>query len=381
VQIQGKPEEKPMTSYPISVSIVALKRQRRNSKTGKISKITKWRAFVRGRSLPKALTRVFDKKVDAEKWAFGLKFNATEAVALATAGVDSFTLSALITEFALRYKGNNYNLPGQLAFWNEELGSLRVVDITPPHIRAALSRLEMAPFNKRGRKVAKRGGSTLNRYRAALGSVFKFAREEFDLPVDPLASVKRRKEPRGRDLWLGKDSYSDLARLRAACAASKWDRLSLLVEMSLATGARKGELLSLSWRDVDFKERIATLDHTKNGTARILPLPDKIIDDLRKSRGVGDALLFPSKHNPRQPIQMDHHWREAREKAGLENFHFHDLRHTAATLLARRGFGLYDIAGLLGHQSQATTARYAHHTIQRSRVLVDNLAEELEAGR
>jgi integrase len=147
--------------------------------------------------------------------------------------------------------------------------------------------------------------------------------------------------------------------------------------MALHTGARKGELLALRWRDVNLDEGLARLSQTKTDEPRILPLSDPVVAELRRYFGSEDVLVFPSIRCDAVPIRPARYWEDALVRAGIENFRFHDLRHTAATMAAKSGFTLHDIGGLLGHRSAQTTLRYAHHVLETKKRMAANLAETL----
>jgi integrase len=129
-----------------------------------------------------------------------------------------------------------------------------------------------------------------------------------------------------------------------------------LVVAALSTGARAGELLDLEWRDVDLKAGYAIAHDTKNGEDRRLYLAAKALDEFRtlqKVRSLHDPRVFGGYGYRRS-------WEKALEAAEIENFRFHDLRHTAASNLAMNGATLAEIAEVLGHKTLAMVQRYAH---------------------
>jgi integrase len=133
-----------------------------------------------------------------------------------------------------------------------------------------------------------------------------------------------------------------------------------VVVLALATGARRGELLGLRWRDVDLERGTILLDDTKNGESRSLPLTGYALEVMcqyaQRSRS---DWVFPSQCGTK-PADIRRGWENAVERAGLEDFTFHSLRHTAASYLAMNGASLAEIAEVLGHKSLQVTKRYAH---------------------
>jgi integrase len=124
-----------------------------------------------------------------------------------------------------------------------------------------------------------------------------------------------------------------------------------------------GEVMSLTWDRVDLKAGHITLERTKNGQRRIVPLNGEALaalGELGKVRRLDSALLFPSHGSPATPIDLRKPWEAAMTSAGIENFRFHDLRHTAASYLAMSGADMLTIADVLGHKTLQMVKRYAH---------------------
>ncbi len=174
--------------------------------------------------------------------------------------------------------------------------------------------------------------------------------------------------------WL---SDEERGRLLATCKDSAWPRLYPLVFMALTTGARRGELLKLTWADIDFDSGLATCRDTKNGDPRILPLPQATQTVLKPFRGIGSALVFPSERIPTKPMEFRKLWSTALQQAGIENFRFHDLRHSAASYLVMNGATLHETAEVLGHRSVQTTKRYAHLSTQHKAALTERILGKL----
>ena len=148
-----------------------------------------------------------------------------------------------------------------------------------------------------------------------------------------------------------------------------------MVLMAITTGARQGELLRLRWCDIRFTEKRAYVEHTKNGEPRVLPLVEGVIVELKAlARPINaDELIFPSERAPGKSFEFRKHWIEARDEANLENFRFHDLRHTCASYLAQKGATLLEIADVLGHKQLEITKRYAHLCVDHKQDLVNRI--------
>ena len=201
--------------------------------------------------------------------------------------------------------------------------------------------------------------ASVNRNLATLKKAFNLALREWEwCQRNPVLSVSMERESNGRDRWLTLDEEG---RLLAACAPWLHD----VVRFALGTGMRMGEILSLSWRGVDLTRRTVMVFQSKNGERRTIPLNQTVLSLLKdrgRLRSLSTDLVFPSKaQTPLESGHLRRAFRLALKKARIEEFHFHDLRHTFATRLVQAGVELYKVQRLLGHKSPMMTQRYAHH--------------------
>lgn len=234
------------------------------------------------------------------------------------------------------------------------------------------------------RAKSKRSGPTVNRYLAALSVCLSFGVKTLQwLERNPCERVTKQREHKGRVRFLSDDERK---RLLTACRASTNPDLYFAVVLSLTTGARQGEIMTLRWGQIDFGRQIITLSKTKNGERRALPLVGEAFTLLRrraKVRNLNDDRLFPPNPRAKKSDCLDLHapWVAARKAAGLADFHWHDLRHTAASYLAMSGASLVEIAKVLGHRTLQMVARYSHlsdgHIVETG----EKLAARLGVGK
>jgi integrase len=195
---------------------------------------------------------------------------------------------------------------------------------------------------------------------AALSHALTIAVNEWEwLESNPMKKVKKPKEPRGRVRYLSDDERE---RLFNACMESNNGFLYTVVLLATSTGMRLGEIMGLSWSDIDINKGRIVLQETKNGERRTVPLVGKALDAMKKHnqvRRLGSNYIFPSK-NGKKPACIRVAWNNAIAKAEVENFHFHDLRHSTASYLAMNGASLAEIADILGHKTLQMVKRYAH---------------------
>lgn len=212
---------------------------------------------------------------------------------------------------------------------------------------------------KISRKSQNKKPSTINRELSMLSKAFNLAIKEWEWIKDnPCLKVPKERENNKRDRWLSEDEEKRLLE-----NSPQW--LGDIILFALHTGLRQDELLSLTWNRVDLFRRTIIIQECKNGKPRTIPLNRIALDILMekaKVRSLKSDLVFPSnvltKINCQNLIRA---FNIAKGKVNIQNFHFHDLRHTFATRLAQRGVDLYKISKLLGHYDISMTQRYAHH--------------------
>jgi integrase len=210
--------------------------------------------------------------------------------------------------------------------------------------------------------------ATVHRYLAALSSAFTWAcqNERQWLTDNPVRRVSRPKDTRPLEVRERRRflSEAERERLLSACRGSRSSWLYDVVLLALSTGARRGEILSLQWKDIDLANAHVWFRGTKNGDGRRVPLVGPVFEVLQRRYHAQviphpDMLLFPAPQG-NTPVDIRTAWRTAIAKARIENFHFHDLRHTTASYLRLNDHSLGDITDVLGHKSLAVTCRYAH---------------------
>lgn len=305
--------------------------------------------------------KTFPTKKEAERFLAHLTVSDDLSACLTDVNLTTITLAEAIRQYLDQHTGKDTNIIQRLGWWSDRIGDKPVGKVTRQQVKAGLSALE-----DDGKAPA-----TLNRYRSALSSVFTWFCDKHDLKHNPAREVKQKTEDNARSRFLTDD---ERARLLAAAKASNWDRLHLLISMAITTGARRSELLGLRWCDVDLKARTAHLATTKNGSQRVLTLPPTMVEALLPFRQVGAAYLFPHPGELNAPFRnFDCYWQACRDAAEITDFHFHDLRHTCASILAMSGASLLEIGQVLGHKSPAMTARYAHLCNAHKQTLTDRV--------
>jgi integrase len=199
---------------------------------------------------------------------------------------------------------------------------------------------------KKGNKPA-----TVNRYLALIRCLLRMARDEWQwIAIIPKIRLLRGEVE--RDRWLTRE---EAERLICACPP----HLAALVRFALATGCRANEIAGLEWNRVDLERRTAWLNQTKNGTPRGVPLNRDAVAVLEAERGKHPQYCFTFKGQPIRWQLSNSGWLTALKKAGIEDFRFHDLRHTWASWHRQAGTSCDELKDLGGWKSRVMVDRYA----------------------
>jgi len=212
----------------------------------------------------------------------------------------------------------------------------------------------------RGLARVRGGTGTAKRTVTLLSSVLGFGCDRGLIADNPVRGI-RHAPGRVMQRFLSPD---ELGRLGAALEAMEGEGANpsalTIIRMLALTGARRGEISGLRWREVDFQRGLIRLEASKTG-AKVFPLaPPALVILEALPRTAGSEFVFPAASGDSHFQGLGKVWTEARERAGLADVRLHDLRHTFASFGAAGGFGLPVIGALLGHRQAATTARYAH---------------------
>jgi integrase len=193
--------------------------------------------------------------------------------------------------------------------------------------------------------------ATVNRELALLKHMFTKAIEWGKVKDNPARKVKLLKGEIKRVRFLMPD---EIRTLLSNCA----DHLRPIVTVALHTGMRKGELLSLQWDQVNFEQKIITLEDTKNRERRDVPMNETVRTTLMGMERKGSHIFCNGSGETFLNVRRS--FETAVRKSGIEDFRFHDLRHTFASNLVMEGIDIMTIKELMGHKDLTMTLRYSH---------------------
>jgi len=213
--------------------------------------------------------------------------------------------------------------------------------------------------------------ATANRYKTVLSKAYQLAVKNGDVPSNPARLVDHRPENNRRIRYL---LDKEEVRLREAMSVTAPAQLAAL-DVALNTGMRKGEQFSLEWSQVDLDRKRIYLNQTKNGSSREIPLNRTCLTALNTLYDMrpDDGAVFLSSRDSK-PLADPKKWFEtALRAAKIQNFTWHDLRHTFISRLVMRGVDLRTVQELAGHKSITMTVRYSHLSPQHNQKAIEVL--------
>jgi integrase len=343
----------------------------RSAITGRVS----FRVQVRRRGF-RSQSATFPVRGEAKRWATHVEARIRReryAVLTPFANVVERYRKEVLPDFAEPARSSREL---HLTWWTRRFGNLGLAAVNQVEIAKARDALALEKplsghrwtHGRRRRKTYPsrhtHSPATVNRYLSSLSHLFTVAMHEWNLVErHPVREVKRHAEPLGRARFL---TDRERRQLLPQCKRSRWHQLHFLVLLAISTGARRSELIKLKWSDITLSARRPEIhvSESKNGDARFLPLIGHtlaIVRAMKRRHPPVNSYVFPARNGGDGPYRgFDKHWYEALAAAGIEDFRFHDLRHTCASYLAGDGASLLEIADVLGHRSLRMTLRYAH---------------------
>jgi integrase len=222
-----------------------------------------------------------------------------------------------------------------------------------------LSDLGQVDFARyRDQRLAEIESSSLRRELNPIQNMFEIARDEWGIPlrVNPLRGMRLKATDNKRERRLKEGEFE---RLAEAVGKLRNPHVSRVVLFALETAMRRGEILALCWDQVDLDRACVTVLEAKNGYSRTIPLTPKALALLRAIEG-RQGRVFPITANALKLA-----WVRTAKVAGLEDLHFHDLRHEAISRLFELGLSVPEVSLISGHRDMRMLMRYAHGELAR----------------
>lgn len=316
----------------------------------------RWQARVIRLGYPEQ-TKTFDSKLEAERWARQIESDQDHGVFFERSVAEKTTLGELLKRYAQQVTPLKRSHQTELY----RLGKMQR-DRIAQYALANLRAQDLADYRDRRMKTIK--SSTANRELQLISAVINHARREWSIGLrdNPVSKIRKPPQGQGRNrLFVGNEEEQLFAAMRGDWGYKRKPKKSFnhwtlpITQLALETACRRGELLSMTWENVDLDRSIVFLPITKNGECRRVPLSTRAIEIIRGLPKTGDPRLFPL---PWTALHQS--FSRACKRAGLVGFHFHDLRHVATTRLAKRLPNVIELAAVTGHKSLSMLHRYYH---------------------
>jgi integrase len=228
------------------------------------------------------------------------------------------------------------------------------------------------------RKAKRAQTATILKELGLLRRMFNVARKQWKWKIgNPVSDIELPKVRNERVRYLSEDEHKRLFEA-LEIPEEKW--LKPLVIIAIDTGLRLANLCDLEWSEVNLFSKMITIgaEAMKNDDYLGVPLTDRafhVFKELRKAQCVSGH-VFHDSGKKLYDRKVQRAFRNALKKAKVENFHFHDLRHTFASYLRQKGVDLHAISKLLGHKDLRMTRRYAHLNVESLRRAISVLEKE-----
>jgi integrase len=318
-----------------------------------------WEAQVRKKGF-NHVNKTFNTKTEAQNWARIIESEMVRGVFTDRSEAEATSLLEALDRYEREVsilKDGHEQEKYRIGIWRADSLAKR-----------SLASLRSADFAKwRDNRLKQSAPSTVRKDLAVISHLFTIAIKEWGFAViNPIKNIRLPKEDNSRERIFERDEETRLMAALADSGAGQRANHSMkpLVELAIETAARQSELLALKWTDIDLTKAVARIrgqeradgkSRTKNGDKfRDVPLSSKartVLSSMPRSMG---GYVFPTTVSAVKQAFV-----RACERAGIEDFHFHDLRHEATTRLAEK-LAMHELMKVTGHKDTRMLARYYH---------------------
>jgi len=322
---------------------------------------TTYTATVRVKGFP-TLARTFDTKGEARTWAADTEKEIRMGRYQDVRPAENLTFADALSQYLARV--STTKRPNSES--RDKISAKALLEGFGSEMSlAAINPQRLA--ESRDKRIQTVSPSTIQKEFALVSHLFSVARREWGLPVEnPVPQVRRPKVDNNRTRFLTKE---EAQRLLDAAKTSRNTKLYPYLLLLMHTGMRPSEAAGLQWGDVDLDGRLVKLQVTKTDM-RYVPLTEmaeNVLRSIRPNEAQVDMYVFlpQSSKEARKVLDIPcNHFKRSfgtvRKKAGLDDLHLHDLRHTAASHLLMAGVDIRTLAEILGHKTMQMVQRYTH---------------------
>jgi len=313
----------------------------------------KWQCLVRLKGV--AVSSTFFSKSEASNWGKEKEVEILNGTYLKDLKLTQMRLKDLL-QLYLEKAMHKSKRPKILKYDVEMLRRFPIAR----HTLASLSPVHLADFRD-DRLRAGKSRSTVRSYLKLISRAITIGRKELNIPMthNPVELVEKPKPNAPRDRTL---DQHELKKLFNACGScSRFHFLSTFAEVAYLTLCRRGELLNLKRQDVNFINRTAILQETKADKPRTIALAPRVVELLKALPRTVDGIFFPV----RSISAFEKSFKEAVKRAGITDFHLHDLRHCGAQhLIEDKGWNTMELMQQGGWSSASMAKRYANISVK-----------------
>ena len=306
-------------------------------------KSNKWQVIIRKNNYPHVVRSFLDKST-AVKFAKDVETKMDKMIWDDFSQAQSTTLKDILLkyreEITIKKKGWKEETPKINLLMRHKISSYSLMQLRSSHL-----------YKFKEEMLIDRAPKTVNNYLQLISHVWKTAKKVWSLTLpaqNPVDLVVFEKVNNKRENILTREEYQSLLN---CCTESKLNTLVDIVKFAYLTGARLGEITKLKRDDINFNEFVCTFRDTKNSEDRTIPLSNEVIDILKKYP-FGET-VFQIKRE-----QLRFYFVQARKKANLTKFRFHDLRACFCTNALLSGMSIAEVSSISGHKSWSQLKRY-----------------------
>ncbi|HJV84495.1 MAG TPA: site-specific integrase [Noviherbaspirillum sp.] len=318
-----------------------------------------YQAEIRRKGFP-TVSKVFGSRRDAEAWSRRIESEMDQRCFVDRTEAEKTTLGDVLCRYKCEITPKKKSADSEALRISKFLRDEKIC----AYKVSALNGKLLADW--RDRRLLEVSGSSVNRELNLISHALNIARKEWGIHVDnPVSFIQRPKHNKPRERRLSAQEKDVLLlELKLSCrrpngtfkaggSHNPW--VLPVVLFALETAMRMGEILSLRWVDIDLSKRVAILHDTKNGERRAVPLSTSAIEGLSGLPRSIDGRVFPI---TREALKRA--FSRACERAGVQDLHFHDLRHEATSSLFEKGLNMMEVAAITGHKTFQMLKRYTH---------------------
>ncbi len=301
----------------------------------------RWQAMIRRSGHPQ-ISKTFTTKRDCLLWAREQESKVERGIYIAMDCDRTLTLGHLIDRYCsdeLPQLRGHVSEGYRLERLRERLGQLKLIQITQSALAEYRdSRLELV------------SPAAVKREVALVIRILRMAVSEWNVTLPcGIPKIRLPRVSNGRERRVSDIELSTLLSSTSSEIAQK------SIRFALATGMRRGEIVSICWRDIDLDNRTLYIPRTKTDSPRHIPLTQSAMTVLSMLDGNADDLVFPIAAN-----SVSQAFRRATQRAGIDDLHYHDLRHEAITRFFELGLSVAEVASISGHKDYRMLERYTH---------------------